>query len=113
MVALEVRLAHKLLAAVANLARERVLALLVVCLHVRLEVVAAAEELAAPLDLALEVGFLLGRQAPRCPLGPRHPVLPPGVVQECRGRRRRRPGVVVLGLHGLVLGLVPRRRPAV
>lgn len=60
-VSLEVCLAHKLLVAVVDIAREGVFAFVVMGLHVRLEVVAPAEELAAPLDLALEVGFLLGR----------------------------------------------------
>lgn len=112
-VPLQVRLAHKLLVAVVDRARERVLALLVVCLHVRLEVVAAAEQLAASLDLTLKVGLLLGRQAARRPPRPRHPVLPPGIVQECRRLRRRRSWVERLRLNGLELGLVPCRGRAV
>lgn len=59
MVPLQVRLANKLLGAAGHLAWEGVLSLVVVCLHMRLEVVATAEELAATLDSALEVGFLL------------------------------------------------------
>lgn len=66
-VALEVRLAHKFLGAVADGAGKGVLALVVVRLHMRLEVVAPAEELAAPLDLALEVGLFLGREPALCP----------------------------------------------
>lgn len=60
-VPLQVCLAHELLGAVIHLAWEWILALLVVRLHMRLEVVAATKELTATLDLALEVGLLLGR----------------------------------------------------
>lgn len=76
-VALEVRLAHEFLGAVADGAGKGVLALVVVRLHVRLEVVAPAEELAAPLDLALEVGLFLGREPA---LGP-----PWALGLRCRG----------------------------
>ena len=56
-VALKIRLAHKLLVAVIDGARERIFALLVMRLHVCLEVVAPAEKLTASLDLTLEVGL--------------------------------------------------------
>jgi hypothetical protein len=70
--ALEIRLADEFLAAVTDSARERVFALLIVRLHMGLEVVAPAEQLATTLDLALEVGFGLGRQPARRPPGPRY-----------------------------------------
>lgn len=59
---LKIRLAHKLLGAAVDLAGEVVLASLVVRLQVRLEVVAATEELATTPDIALEIGILLGRE---------------------------------------------------
>ena len=64
-VPLQVRLADELLGAVGDLAREGVLSLVVVSLHMRLEVVAAAEELPTPLDCALEVCLLLSSVPPR------------------------------------------------
>jgi hypothetical protein len=64
---LEIRLAHKLLGAAVNLAGEVVLPPFVVRLHVRLEVVAAAEELPTTPDFALEIGFFLGCELSWCP----------------------------------------------
>lgn len=67
MMSLEIRLAYKLLGAAIDLAKEVILASLVMCLHVRLEVVAAAEELSTAPDLALEIGLFLGCEPSRCP----------------------------------------------
>ena len=67
---MQVGLPHKLLGAIRHCARERILPLLVVGFHVRLEIVAPAEELSAPLDFALKVRLLLGGELPLLPLGP-------------------------------------------
>lgn len=67
MMPLEIRLAHKLFGTAINLAWEMVLAPFVVRLHVRLEVVAAAEELPTAPDFALKIGFFLGRELSWCP----------------------------------------------
>jgi len=56
-VALEIRFSGEFLVAVADSIREWIFALLVVPLHVGLEAVAPAEQLAAALDLTLEVGL--------------------------------------------------------
>lgn len=87
-VPLKVRLAYKFFGAVRDLAGERVFTLLVVRLHVRLEVVAAAEEFAASLDHTLEVGFLLGCVPPGRPaFGLFH--VGPGMSARLWKRRRR------------------------
>lgn len=110
-VALEIRLAHKLLVAVCHLAGEGILPLLVVRLHVRFEVVAAAEHLAAPLDLADKVGLLLGRQPAGRPSWPLDPELSLGVVHEARGLwPAGRPRVELVWLYWVVVGLVPGGR---
>lgn len=105
--ALEIGLANKLLVAVVDRAREGVLALLIVRLHVRLEVVASAEHLAASLNLAHKVGLLLGGQpAGRSPW-PLNSVLPPGIMEESRGLRSWRAWVELLRLNRVVVRLVP------
>lgn len=60
-VTLKIRFARKAHVAVVDGARERIIALLVVRLHVKLEVIPPAEKFVASLNLALEVGLLLGR----------------------------------------------------
>lgn len=58
---MEIRLADKLLGTAADETGKGILSLLVVGFHVRLEVVAAAEELATALDATLKICLLLGR----------------------------------------------------
>jgi hypothetical protein len=64
-VPLQIRLPHELLVAVLQRTWERILPTSVVSLHVRLKVVAAAEELPASLNMALEVRIFLGGESPR------------------------------------------------
>ena len=103
-VALEVCLAHKLLVAVVDGAWEWIFALLVMGLHMRLEIVTPAEQLATSLDLALKVGLLLGGQAPLGPPGPGN--APPVEKARCRGRARV---ILVVLVDWLVVGFVPSR----
>lgn len=113
-VPLKIGLANKLLVAVGDGAREGILALLVVGLHMRLEVVAPAKHLAASLDLADKVGLLLGSQAARSSSRPRYPVLPPDFVHEGGSLRAGWPGVELVRLNRVVVLLVPcGGRPAV
>lgn len=56
---LEICLADESLVAAADEARERILALLVVGLEMRLVIVAATEELATPLNRTLVIGLFL------------------------------------------------------
>lgn len=114
MVSLEIGLSDKLLVAVGEGAREGILALLVMSLHVCLEVVAAAEHLAASLNFANKVGLLLGGQTARSSPRPLDPVLPPYVVEIGGSLRAGWPRVELLRLNWVVVGLVPcGRRPAV
>lgn len=72
----QIRLADKLPIAVAHRARERILAILVMRLEMGLVVIAPAKQFAAPLDLALVVGVLLGGEFARLwPRAPVHPVV--------------------------------------
>lgn len=89
-VPLQVRLADKLLGAVGDLAREGVLSFVVVSLHMRLEVVTAAEELPTSLDCALEVCLFLGSVPPR---GATLASFDPGPSSSVPWKRRRRCGL--------------------
>lgn len=62
---LQICLAHKPLGAVCDLARKWIFSLLAVRLHMCFEIVTAAKEFATTFDIALEVGFLFGRELPR------------------------------------------------
>lgn len=87
----QVRLAHKLPVAAVHLARERVLPVLVVRLHVRPVIVAPAEELAAPRYFALVVGLFPRRQPAGAAFRSGSPVL-------------LGPGPAAAGSSGVVLG---------
>lgn len=60
---LQVGLANKLLVAVLDRAREWIFAAGIMCLHVRLEIVASPEELATSFDVTLEVCIFFRSQS--------------------------------------------------